>query len=84
MTTPEIDLTEDRLFHIHTGIVFAAVCAPSTWDAQKVEDEANFKMGSPGTSGGRWVISENLPEGVSENPIQCNDDTNRRHWILNC
>lgn len=79
-----IDLTEDILFHLHTGIIFSAVCAPASWDAEKVKAEANAKMGSPGTSAGEWVISESLPNDIETNPIQCSDDVNRRHWLLNC
>lgn len=78
-----MELENDVLYHLHTGIVFAAVCAPKSWDAERVAKEANIKLGNPGTSAGVWVISD-ISDDLKENPSKCHDDENRLHWVLNC
>lgn len=74
-------LKDDVLYHLHTGIVFIAVCAPADWDAEKVQAETNTK-GRPGTSANEWVISESTDEQT--NPVTCPENPNRKHWLLNC
>jgi hypothetical protein len=81
-TEPDIDLTEDRLFSLGFGLIYKGVCAPKSWSKEKVEDEAT-KADPPGTSANRWVCSE-ISEDNPENPVPCNDDCNRVHWIVNC
>lgn len=87
MTKTVVDLTEDRLFSLGWGLIFKAVCAPASWDAARVSETATSDD-PPGTSGGRWVVSE--PDDDRDdafkgcNCIQCPDDPNRRHWLLNC
>lgn len=84
---PGTDLTEDRLFQISWGLIYKVVCAPKGWDEQRVSDEAT-RMDPPGTSGNRWVVSE--PDVDRDEPfkgvnhIECNDDCNRFHWLVNC
>lgn len=87
MTNPNnCDLTEDRLFSLGFGLVFKCVCAPSSWSAERVSDEAT-KADPPGTSANRWEVSEPRERegdfnGV--NKLPCPDDPNRTHWLLNC
>ncbi len=79
---PEIDLTEDRLFSLGFGLIYKGVCAPKSWSKEMVEEEAT-KADPPGTSANRWVCSE-INEERPENPLPCNDNCNRVHWIMNC
>lgn len=80
-----MELEQEVLYHLYTGIVFSAVCAPKSWNTERVSKEANAKLGNPGTSGGKWVITtDNLPNELTANPFPCNDDSERQHWILNC
>ncbi len=82
-----IDLTEDRLFSLGFGLVFRAVCAPATWDADRVAREATA-MDPPGTSANEWVVSDPDDERDDAfkgcNCITCPEDASRRHWLLNC
>lgn len=80
--TTDVDLTQDCMYHLSTGIVFTYVCVPASWDADKVQTERNAK-GRPGTSNNEWVISEPTEENP-QNPIVCPSDPSRRHWALNC
>jgi hypothetical protein len=82
----QVDLTENRLFSLGFGLIFKVVCAPSSWNEDKVSDEAT-KMDPPGTSVNRWVVSD--PEECEgdfkgKNNLPCPDDCNRTHWIVNC
>ena len=83
----DVDLTEDRLFSLGWGLVFKAVCAPAAWDAERVSSEAT-ELDPPGTSANRWVVAD--PDDEREDAfkgrscIDCPDDSNRRHWLLNC
>lgn len=80
------DLTEDRLFHIGTGLIYCVWCAPKTWSAEQVKAGVNEK-GLPGTSANEWVISdpsERDDEFNGTNHLPCPDDENRQHWMLNC
>jgi hypothetical protein len=75
------ELKEDVLYCLEQGIVYCAVCAPASWDADKVKEETNAK-GRPGTSANEWVISE--PTAEQATPVTCPEDPNRKHWLLNC
>lgn len=83
----DVDLTEDRLFPLGWGFIFRVVCAPSSWSPEKVSEELT-KSDPPGTSANRWVVSEPDDERDGDfkgcNHIQCNDDKNRTHWLMNC
>jgi len=82
----EVDLTQDRLFSLGFGLVFRAVCAPGSWSAERVAEQAT-RDDPPGTSANIWVVSEprernDVFNGV--NNIPCPDCTGRTHWLLNC
>jgi hypothetical protein len=82
-----VDLTADVLYPLGFGLIFKAVCAPSSWSAEKVAEVAT-RMDPPGTSLNQWVVSDPDPEreepfkGVNNTP--CPDECNRTHWLLNC
>lgn len=84
---PGTDMSADKLFNISWGLIFKVVCAPKSWDATRVSDEAT-RMDPPGTSVNRWVVSD--PDEERDAPFkgcnhtQCNDDPNRVHWLVNC
>jgi hypothetical protein len=86
-TDPDIDLKEDRLFHIRETLIHKCVCAPKGWSAERVSDEAT-RMNAPGTSANRWVVSDpgtmDDDNPFKTNPLPCNDDPERVHWLLNC
>lgn len=83
----KVDLTADELYHLGWGLMFSAVCAPSSWSAEKVAEVAT-RMDPPGTSANQWVVSD--PDTERDEPfkgvnnIPCPDDCNRTHWLLNC
>jgi len=81
-----VDLSEDRLFPVGWGLIYRCVCAPKSWSEDRVA-EVITREDPPGTSVNRWVISD--PQGRDDefnncNNIQCPDDPNRVHWLLNC
>lgn len=80
----DVNLDEERLFYLGTGLIYKCVCAPKSWDGERVSAEAT-KADPPGTSGNKWVVSDgstlNEPQ---DNPQPCRDCENRQHWILNC
>lgn len=83
------NLKADELYTASWGLVYKIVCAPASWDADKVSQRATYND-PPGTTAGRWVISETgqLKDDnqfkQQGNPIVCADDPNRRHWLVNC
>lgn len=82
----EVDLKSDEIFMVHASILFEVVCAPRSWDKDRVQLEANTKFGGPGTELNEWVITsvDGLPESWgSENPLECSEE-DRCHWLLNC
>lgn len=87
---PGTDMDEDRLFNLGFGLIYRWVCAPISWDAGRVAAQATAND-PPGTSVNRWVVTdiseclpEAIPEGVTQNPMPCNDCVARRHWMINC
>jgi len=83
----KVDLTEDKLFFLGWGLIYKPVCAPKSWSAERVAEQAT-KNDPPGTSGNEWVITEpdeDRDDAFSDsNPIPCPDDENRQHWLVNC
>lgn len=80
-----VDLTQDRLFYLKTGIIYRCVCAPKSWAPDKVADTVT-SADPPGTSANQWVITDtsNRDDFEGKQPMQCSDDPERQHWILNC
>ena len=87
MANPKnLDLTEEKLFWIASGIVYSVCCCPTAWDAQRVGHEATVKN-PPGTSANRWVVSdpqERSDDFSGRNTMPCPDDPERTHWLINC
>lgn len=84
----DVNLTDDRLFSLGFGLIYKGVCAPKSWDAERVSDEAT-KNDPPGTSANRWVVTstDDLDDDnpfKKGNPQPCPDDCNRVHWLVNC
>lgn len=78
---PPLELEQDVLYHLETGLTHILVCAPANWDAQKVQSETNAK-GTPGTSANEWIIAESSAE--TTNPCSCDQELHRKHWLLVC
>lgn len=51
------------------------VCVPEGWEQAKIEREANLTVPCGTTHG--WVLSESV-----ENPVVCESDDTRQHWVL--
>jgi hypothetical protein len=87
MANPKnLDLTEDKVYWISSGIVYSVCCCPSHWTPEQVSDAAT-KASPPGTSLNRWEVAEpqerdDVFNGVSSLP--CPDSPNRMHWLVNC
>ena len=84
-TNPEnLDLSVDRGFMLRAGAFTCAVCVPKAWDDERVIDfaESNYPCGT--TNG--WQIAKpgGFFVGDSEVCIQCPDDENRHHLLLDC
>lgn len=82
----DVDLTQDRLFFLGQGLIYRIVCAPASWSSDRVAEEVT-RADPPGTSANRWVPSEPSERDDpfnGTNCVDCNDDPNRRHWLLNC
>jgi hypothetical protein len=82
----KVDLTEDRLFPCGWGLIYRVVCAPKSWAPEEVGEEAT-RMDPPGTTANRWEVSEprerkDAFDGI--NHVDCPDDCNRVHWLINC
>lgn len=86
MSNPQnLDLTEDRIFTLHTGLVYRNVCAPSSWTRERVEADVNAQ--SPTGIRSEWVVSEAIEREGDYNGcscLACPDDPNRTHWLMNC
>lgn len=83
---PEVDLTEDKVFPLGWGLVFCAVCAPAHWTPEEVAADVT-RNNPPGTSLNEWIVSEPRERDDdfnNTNCIECPDDPNRKHWLLNC
>lgn len=84
------DMKAEKLFTLHWSLIYKVMCAPKAWDAEKVSAQATADD-PPGTSANRWVCSDpstmDLPDDhpfKAGNPCVCNDDPDRRHWMVNC
>jgi hypothetical protein len=82
----DVDLSQDRLFSLGWGLIYRVVCAPKSWSADRVSETAT-RNDPPGTSLNRWEVSE--PREREDpfnnyNNVQCPDDPDRVHWLINC
>jgi hypothetical protein len=83
-----VDMKADKLFTISYGLIYKCVCCPAGWSAEQVSDRATAED-QPGTSANRWVVTDTSSFDddhpfKSGNPQPCNDDPDRRHWVVNC
>jgi hypothetical protein len=76
----DMDLSVDQGFTLGESICFMVVCVPKSWDNGRIESFA----GASGTSSG-WCIADPDPEVFNgETRIQCPDEEERVHVLLNC
>lgn len=65
------------------GICYASACAP--WDATPEEIEQAVNLKHPTGLAHGWRISDEPTfSGGEPNPCDCNDNPDRRHWLLSC
>jgi hypothetical protein len=62
-----------------TGLFCMSVCAPKDMSQEDVEVAANLASGT-----NRWKISDDecFAQG-GKIPVQCEQNENRQHWLLN-
>ncbi len=64
------------------GIVACSVCVPKDMPKEEIEKEVNLQ--SPTGIRSKWKIAkESFKEG-QKNGKPCDDDPNRKHYLLNC
>ena len=66
------------------GLVVLAVCAPATMTRAQIAAEVNAK--NPTGISSPWTVTDqaNLPDDVTTYPVQCPDETGRRHYMVHC
>jgi hypothetical protein len=66
------------------GLCYASVCAPGDMSAEVVEHSVNAEHPT-GLSHGWRIADEPFASGSpNPNPSPCNDNSERRHWLLSC
>lgn len=88
MNDTPVDLNSEELYPVGWGLLFKVVCAPSAWTPDQVSEEAT-RQDPPGTSVGRWVVSEpdsrdDEFDGVNRLPCPDCASRTRTHWLVNC
>ena len=78
---PGVDLSEDRLFVMGEQLFYILVCAPKSWDAEKVQRVTN-ENNRCGTLNGWRITEPNEINGLDANPCPCHDSEDRQHWYL--
>lgn len=84
----DVDLKAEKLFCVSYGLIYKCMCAPASWSADQVAQRAT-QDDPPGTSENRWVVTDTSSFDDDHpfkngNPQPCNDDPDRRHWVVNC
>lgn len=70
--------------HVYNyGLVCASVCAPKDMPVEEVEHEATAQHPT-GLAHGWKKSDDDTFSGGEPNPCECNSDSERRHWLLNC
>lgn len=88
-TVGNVDLNEDRVFPVASGLIYRVVCAPSTWSDDRIS-EAVTAASPPGTINNRWEVSSakaaskhrQWQHETARKP--CPDCDHRVHVLMNC
>lgn len=64
------------------GIVACSVCVPKDMKPEEIELAVNLE--NPTGIESRWTISKDKFRDGGENPHECENDKNRKHYLLNC
>ncbi len=64
------------------GLCYASVCADKQMTKVMVEDYMNVL--EPAGTSLSWTIAEEPFNDGSPNPNQCETDSNKQHWLLDC
>ena len=65
------------------GLVCCSACAPKSLTNEEVEAAVNAQLPTGLDHG--WSISEDATFKTGQtNPCECEDDTTRMHYLLNC
>ncbi len=66
-----------------SGLVYCSICAPTRFTAEMIVEEVNTIH--PTGLGHGWTISKDPTFASGQpNPCECNDGTDRRHWLMEC
>ena len=85
----QIDFSEDRIFPCGWGLIYRVVCAPKSWDDERISDDVSLND-PPGTSANRWEVTSDESAANHEqwahstNRKQCPDCADRWHILMNC
>lgn len=65
------------------GIVTCSACVPKDMSIEDIEKGVNTQL--PTGISSRWAISKDktFRQGKS-NPCECDQDSNKKHYLLNC
>ena len=75
--------TDDSVIVYRSGVARCSVCVPAVWPLEKVEDEVNAS--NPTGIESRWRKAEDSTfPGGQPNPCDCEDDAERRHYLMEC
>lgn len=70
--------------HVYSyGLVNLSVCAPEEMERAAIEEDINGSAYAAGP-GLRWAVSERAFSDGCANPVRCEQDAARRHWLLSC
>lgn len=64
------------------GLVSCSVCVPAGMDRELIERQVNKAL--PTGISTNWRISNEGFNTGEPNPAQCNDDSTKLHYLLNC
>jgi hypothetical protein len=66
------------------GIVCCSVCVPKDMSLEDIENGVNERK--PTGVDSKWHISkdEKFADGIKTNPCECDQNPNRKHYLLNC
>lgn len=73
----EVNLDDDNLLILRTGICSIGVCAPKAWDKERIEIETNSQSMTGISSS--WQFDEEKDASK-----QCDDCEDRMHYVLIC
>lgn len=74
---------DGEIFLYAVGGLSMSVCAPAVLNAEQVAHAINRHYPCGGDL--RWKVADDSHfKGGETNPCQCQEDSDRKHWLLDC